>query len=104
MQALALEIGFSETTFVTAVRPDGYDVRIFTPDDELPFAGHPTLGTAFVLAREGAIGAEAIQTMRGRRRAGPDRPRRGPGDDASATARVRVRGSRIAGRSPRRRA
>jgi trans-2,3-dihydro-3-hydroxyanthranilate isomerase len=61
MQALALEIGFSETTFVTAVRPDGYDVRIFTPEDELPFAGHPTLGTAFVLAREGAIGAEAIQ-------------------------------------------
>jgi len=61
MQALALEIGFSETTYVTAVRPDGYDVRIFTPEEELPFAGHPTLGTAFVLAREGAIGAEAIQ-------------------------------------------
>jgi trans-2,3-dihydro-3-hydroxyanthranilate isomerase len=61
MQALALEIGFSETTFVTAVRPDGYDVRIFTPEEELPFAGHPTLGTAFVLAREGAIGAETVQ-------------------------------------------
>ncbi len=61
MQALALEIGFSETTFVTAVRPGGYDVRIFTPEEELPFAGHPTLGTAFVLAREGAIGEEAIQ-------------------------------------------
>ena len=61
MQALALEIGFSETTYVTTVRPDGYDVRIFTPEEELPFAGHPTLGTAFVLAREGAIGAEAIQ-------------------------------------------
>jgi trans-2,3-dihydro-3-hydroxyanthranilate isomerase len=61
MQALALEIGFSETTFVTAVRPDGYDVRIFTPDDELPFAGHPTLGTAFTLARDGLITAEAVQ-------------------------------------------
>jgi len=61
MQALALEIGFSETTFVTAVRPDGYDVRIFTPEDELPFAGHPTLGTAFTLAREGKITSEAIQ-------------------------------------------
>jgi trans-2,3-dihydro-3-hydroxyanthranilate isomerase len=61
MQALALEIGFSETTFVTAIRSDGYDVRIFTPDDELPFAGHPTLGTAFTLAREGSIGAEAVQ-------------------------------------------
>jgi trans-2,3-dihydro-3-hydroxyanthranilate isomerase len=61
MQALALEIGFSETTFVTAVRPDGYDVRIFTPEDELPFAGHPTLGTAFTLAREGMIGPDAVQ-------------------------------------------
>jgi len=61
MQALALEIGFSETTFVTAVRPDGYDVRIFTPGEELPFAGHPTLGTAFTLAREGSIGEQAVQ-------------------------------------------
>jgi trans-2,3-dihydro-3-hydroxyanthranilate isomerase len=61
MQALALEIGFSETTFVTAVRPDGYDVRIFTPEDELPFAGHPTLGTAFALAREQLIGTKAVQ-------------------------------------------
>jgi len=61
MQALALEIGFSETTFVTAVRPDGYDVRIFTPEDELPFAGHPTLGTAFTLARAGVIATEATQ-------------------------------------------
>ena len=61
MQALALEIGFSETTFVTAVRPDGYDVRIFTPEEELPFAGHPTLGTAFALAREGLIRPQALQ-------------------------------------------
>ncbi len=61
MQSLAREIGFSETTFVTDVRPDGYDVRIFTPETELPFAGHPTLGTAFTLAQEGRIGAAAIQ-------------------------------------------
>ena len=61
MLALAMEIGFSETTFVTAVRPTGYDVRIFTPEKELPFAGHPTLGTAFTLAREGMIGAETVQ-------------------------------------------
>src|SRR3954447_9449323 len=61
MQAIALEIGFSETTFVTAVRPDGYDVRIFTPEDELPFAGHPTLGTAFTLGREGKIPPEVVQ-------------------------------------------
>jgi len=62
MQALALEINFSETTFVTAIRPDGYDVRIFTPDAELPFAGHPTLGTAFVLASEGRTSASVTQT------------------------------------------
>jgi trans-2,3-dihydro-3-hydroxyanthranilate isomerase len=36
-------------------------VRIFTPDEELPFAGHPTLGTAFVLAKRGVIGPNAIQ-------------------------------------------
>jgi trans-2,3-dihydro-3-hydroxyanthranilate isomerase len=62
MQALALEIGFSETTFVTAVRPDGYDVRIFTPEAELPFAGHPTLGTAFTLARARLTGTDVAQT------------------------------------------
>src|SRR4029453_11074929 len=61
MQSLAREIGFSETTFVTATRPTGYDVRIFTPENELPFAGHPTLGTAFVLVREGLTGAETVQ-------------------------------------------
>jgi trans-2,3-dihydro-3-hydroxyanthranilate isomerase len=61
MQSLAREIGFSETTFVTDVRPDGYDVRIFTPETELPFAGHPTLGTAFTLAHDGRIGAAATQ-------------------------------------------
>ncbi len=61
MAAIALEINFSETTFVTAVRPDGYDVRIFTPFAELPFAGHPTLGTAFVLASGGRTGSRVVQ-------------------------------------------
>ena len=61
MLALAREIGFSETTFVAAVRPTGYDVRIFTPEEELPFAGHPTLGTAFTLAREGRVAADTVQ-------------------------------------------
>ena len=62
MQALAQEIGLSETTFVTGVRSGGYDVRIFTPDAELPFAGHPTLGTAFTLASEDRVGAHVVQT------------------------------------------
>jgi trans-2,3-dihydro-3-hydroxyanthranilate isomerase len=61
MLDVAREIAFSETTFVSAVRPDGYDVRIFTPDAEIPFAGHPTLGTAYVLAADGRIGPTATQ-------------------------------------------
>lgn len=51
MQALAFEIGFSETTFVLPAEAGGTArVRIFTPRAELPFAGHPLLGTAWVLA------------------------------------------------------
>ena len=55
MQAVALEIGFSETTFVTETADTRYEMRIFTPATELPFAGHPSLGTAFVLASEGQV-------------------------------------------------
>jgi trans-2,3-dihydro-3-hydroxyanthranilate isomerase len=50
MQALAREINFSETVFVLPAEAGGHaKIRIFTPLAELPFAGHPTLGTAFVL-------------------------------------------------------
>ena len=51
MQALAKEMNFSETVFVLPPSTTDADVRIriFTPAIELPFAGHPTLGTAFVL-------------------------------------------------------
>lgn len=63
MQMLALEIGFSETTFVTSVDEGGYSMRVFTPGGELPFAGHPTLGTAFVLASEGRVGSPTVQTV-----------------------------------------
>ncbi|MBM3322127.1 PhzF family phenazine biosynthesis protein [candidate division WOR-3 bacterium] len=51
MQALAREIHFSETTFILDSKPNerGWPVRIFTPAREVPFAGHPTLGTAFVI-------------------------------------------------------
>ncbi len=54
MQQIAKETNYSETTFVSSrQQPNGgYDVRIFTTATELPFAGHPTLGTAFVLQRE----------------------------------------------------
>lgn len=54
MQKIAVEMGFSETTFILsdAPRDGGFDVRIFTPGGEVPFAGHPTLGTAYVIRRE----------------------------------------------------
>ncbi len=54
MQRLANEMHYSETTFILSgrERDGGYDVRIFTPDAELPFAGHPTLGTAYVIRHE----------------------------------------------------
>src|SRR5919201_6361036 len=63
MQALALEIGFSETTFVTTAAEDSYEMRIFTPGAELPFAGHPSLGTAFVLVSEGRVRSPATQRV-----------------------------------------
>src|SRR5688572_11651600 len=52
MQSIAREFNFSETTFVTPPTDTRHTarVRIFTPSRELPFAGHPTVGTAFVLA------------------------------------------------------
>lgn len=58
MQLLAKEMNLSETTFVVpATKGSGADfrVRIFVPDMEIPYAGHPTLGTFFVLAKEGRI-------------------------------------------------
>jgi trans-2,3-dihydro-3-hydroxyanthranilate isomerase len=56
MQAIASEFNYSETTFVLPPRDAGHDaqVRIFTPTTEMPFAGHPNVGTAFVLATQAA--------------------------------------------------
>ena len=54
MQKIAKEMNYSETTFILCDEPreGGYDVRIFTPAAEVPFAGHPTIGTAFVIRHE----------------------------------------------------
>ena len=54
MQKIAKEMNYSETTFILSEeqRNGGYDVRIFTLEQELPFAGHPTLGTAYVIQQE----------------------------------------------------
>ncbi len=49
MGAIAREVNLSETTFPSVLGPDEYELRIFTPTLELPFAGHPSLGTAWVL-------------------------------------------------------
>ena len=52
MQGIAREINFSETTFVLHRSRESAEIRIFTPTSELAFAGHPTLGTAWVLGRD----------------------------------------------------
>ncbi|MDN5798098.1 MAG: PhzF family phenazine biosynthesis protein [Intrasporangium sp.] len=72
MQSWARQLNLSETTFVTAVdrHACSADVRIFTPSYEMPFAGHPTLGTAHVVA--GLIGGLLDSAEPGSRAALPD--------------------------------
>jgi trans-2,3-dihydro-3-hydroxyanthranilate isomerase len=66
LQALAREINFSETVFVYPPEGEGHvRIRIFTPSTELPFAGHPVLGTAFVLAGPLQLIAIVLETGRG---------------------------------------
>ena len=66
LQALARELNFSETSFVYPPEGDGHvRMRIFTPAREVPFAGHPALGTAFVLAAPLQLGEIRIETRRG---------------------------------------
>ena len=54
MQNITKEMNYSETTFILSdeQRNGGYNVRIFTPAQEVPFAGHPTLGTAYIIQQE----------------------------------------------------
>src|ERR1017187_4314363 len=56
MQAIAVEFNYSETTFVLPPRDAAHDaqVRIFTVRSEIPFAGHPNVGTAFMVAKQAA--------------------------------------------------
>ncbi len=64
MQRIAKEMNYSETTFIVSnnMREGGFDVRIFTPAQEIPFAGHPTLGTAYIIAQ--AIINKPIETVK----------------------------------------
>lgn len=60
MQRIAREMNYSETTFIESFdqQDGGYAVRIFTPNEEIPFAGHPTLGTASVIRKRTDAGDE----------------------------------------------
>src|SRR5687767_12823417 len=64
MQAIAREFNYSETVFVFPAesKANTKRLRIFTPDKELPFAGHPTIGCAFVLATIGDIPMTGAET------------------------------------------
>ena len=71
MQTLAREMNLSETTFIlprdpAIERERGIKVRIFTVQEELPFAGHPTLGTAFALRGSTGAGEVALELKVGR--------------------------------------
>lgn len=64
MQAIANELNLAETVFLSApTKPNHYPMRIFTPTTELPFAGHPTVGTAQLLAELGLVNREQILTL-----------------------------------------
>jgi trans-2,3-dihydro-3-hydroxyanthranilate isomerase len=66
MQALALELGLSETVFVLPPREGGtVRLRIFNPSEEMRFAGHPCLGAAFVLGAPLQLGVIALETLGG---------------------------------------
>src|SRR6476660_8273937 len=62
MQSIAAEFNYAESTFVLPPRDPRHSaqVRIFTPRSEVPFAGHPNVGTAFVLARARAAAGEPL--------------------------------------------
>lgn len=66
MQAIAAEFNLAETTFVLPPKDAAHtaEVRIFTPRSEMPFAGHPNIGTAFVLARAGTSYGRAVSRDR----------------------------------------
>src|SRR5215212_8258135 len=66
LQTLAREMNLSETVFVFPKQADGHvRIRIFTPEVELPFAGHPVLGTAFVLAAPLQLVEIRLETLSG---------------------------------------
>ena len=66
LQRIAREMNLSETVFVYTPEDEGHArIRIFTPSREMPFAGHPTLGTAFVLSTPLSLEEIRLETLRG---------------------------------------
>ena len=101
MQSIATEFNYSETTFVLPPQDSANDaqVRIFTVRSEIPFAGHPNVGTAFVLATQAAKPPAATEVRgEGRVGAGGNPVRAGTGDrrrtDRAAAADAVERGWR----------
>jgi trans-2,3-dihydro-3-hydroxyanthranilate isomerase len=72
MQAIATEFNYAETTFVLPPRVPEHSahVRIFTPRTEVPFAGHPSVGTAVVFAQGVEMGRRSLISGRTEKRAG----------------------------------
>jgi trans-2,3-dihydro-3-hydroxyanthranilate isomerase len=109
-QAIAAEFGYSETTFPGSGVREGreYDVRIFTPEQEIPFAGHPTLGTAWTLKTRGLLDSDDCVQVCGAGRIGvgfddgrvelsaTPRDLAGPLDDALARDVLRIVGLDLA--------
>jgi PhzF family phenazine biosynthesis protein len=66
MQAIAADVGYSETAFLTRIDTDGaYDVRYFSPAAEVPFCGHATIATAVALAQRDGAGTIVLTTQSG---------------------------------------
>jgi trans-2,3-dihydro-3-hydroxyanthranilate isomerase len=86
--AITREFGFSETTFPSAAVEDGreYATRIFTPAQEIPFAGHPTLGTAWVLRASGRLTSDDCVQVCGAGRVGVAFTGDGPAGRVELTA------------------
>ena len=103
MQAVAAELNLSETAFLGArIASEGaWPLRIFTPKVELPFAGHPTIGTAFAMAWAGMVRSDTGETsVVFQEGAGPVDVRIACSDGAPETATLTVQGPAEAGATP----
>lgn len=93
MQAIAAEFGYSETTFVLPPKDAAHtaEVRIFTPVAEIPFAGHPNVGTAIALAQQGALFGQALgDELHFEEKAGLVKVRLGRDDNQAWVATIRA--------------